>query len=50
MHRSRLLSELRKLVRATRVARANRMTLNDVVHQVVRLGNTGLLSPAGVGS
>ena len=33
MQRSRLLAELRNLVRATRVARANGMSLHDVVHQ-----------------
>jgi monoamine oxidase len=33
MPRSRLLAELRILMRATRVARAKRMTLNDVVEQ-----------------
>jgi len=33
MKRSRLLAEFQNLVRATRVARANRMTLNEVVQQ-----------------
>ena len=33
MQRSRMLTEFRNLVRATRLARANRMTLNDVLQQ-----------------
>jgi monoamine oxidase len=33
MQRSRMLTELRNLVRATRLARANRMTLNEVLQQ-----------------
>lgn len=31
MQRSRMMAELRNLVRATRLARANRMTLNEVL-------------------
>jgi monoamine oxidase len=41
MQRSRLLEELRKLVRATRVARANRMTLNDVLHRATERQEQG---------
>src|ERR1700727_982895 len=33
MQRSRMLTELRNLMRATRLARANRMTLNEVLQQ-----------------
>jgi monoamine oxidase len=35
MQRSRMLTELRNLLRATRLARANRMALNEVVEQSV---------------
>ena len=41
MQRSRLLEELRKLVRATRVARANRMPVNEVLHRATERQEQG---------
>ena len=49
MQRSRMLSEFRNLVRATRLARANRMTLNEVLQQAAERQHR-LQSPADVGS
>jgi hypothetical protein len=49
MQRSRMPTELRNLVRATRLARANRMTLNEFYSRPPS-GSIGLQSRADVGS